>query len=1157
MEQFESCRQILDESFGVEPSQETVALVEQIQAGTYPQLKSSFSSISIPDIAPPSFLESDSPDYYQKNIFVGREGVLTSLSKSLQKSSYGEGQVIMVQGRAGEGKTALIHEFAGLAMELFPGLLVAFGTCNAFSGPGDPYLPFRDILAMLTGDMESGWLSGEVSRDHARILWQSMPKVVGTLINHAPLLLDALIPVIPLYSRCRLLDTERSTELQELQKYFLRENQKITDAQQIALLDQTVNFLKALSDHNPLLLIIDDMQWIDSASLNLFFHLGRNLDDKPILLLGTYRSENIRSLNTGDRHPLEEAIREFQYRFGEYWVDLSRFDPQVGRAFSDQLLDIRDNEFDDFFRQSFFERAGGQPFFTLELLRAMQEKGDLVQNQNGSWVPSPNIKWDLLPKRVEAVIENRIDLLNQECRDILSVASVIGERFFAQGIASILDLTLREVLGNLSQEIEAKHNLVLESGNTRVDDQVISNYSFVHSMFHTYIYDQLGEGERLHLHGEVARVLEQIFKGHLNEVVPQLAYHYALSMDLSKAAEFSLLAGDHAKSSFAYEESVAYYRKALSFLQDLPSIERFRGWYYKAVQGLGFSHYALGDTNQAENYLRDAIQQGENINIPAEEIARIYFRLCENLFWQSRYEEVISLANYALDQLEKEPDSTWPLLMEAMIGLAEHTTTGKFDRYRKYAYTIYPLLSQVPLVDEHSAIYSHVFEVLALDRDEVGAWELLQNLEEKARASHHSRMLARAVWNRGILSYLTGDLGESIKQTKAGSDQFKRIGDAIHECLSLYWLERALLLSGELLESTKIANRMFNRVKSLDLKYIKALANSLVGSLHLAHNRPKDALKYIQKAYEISKFTQSTSQVWFCFLLGKVLEGIGADKEAIERYQAAALLKRPEDFFLPFYILPYTLHCLENLMSDQATFEAFCDKLAIDIPDTKDRISSQWYLEPVTTPTPQEIYFEDSFRDDLLEGWTWVDPRQDCDYKIDNGLQIQAANARDLWFLNQTAPRLLRPLKLNAACTGSVQVHSQPGPYDPTIGGLILWLNTDNYFLLDRGLSGLSEINFRGYIDGQALFIGRGNLPGITNGEIILHLSWNKMHLQAFCSVGGEKWYRVGEIKIPKQGDWLIGMHCIGSIERVIYPDAGHLGSSILFDQFQLCFGVE
>ncbi len=447
--QYETCCSRLGAGLGVGPSAETTHLYERIKNGEFEPVpkKEAHGQQPEPTAELPAFLtsEAQSPDY-QPPLFVARERELTWLAGCLNKSTAGEGHVVFVTGGAGRGKTALLNEFARRAMEQDPDLLVASGNCNAYSGVGDPYLPFREVLGMLTltGDVESLWAAGAIAQDHARRLWDTLPTAIQALLQHGPHVVPALVAGEPLLARA----SAAPIPLDQLERLRERIEQRQTRAnglEQSHLFQQVTNVLRALAEAHPLLLILDDLQWIDRASAGLLFHLGRRLEGTRILIAGAYRPEEVAVRREGELHALEKVLAEFRRTYGDVWLDLAEVDETEGRRFVDAVLETERNCLGEGFRRALFARAGGHPLFTIELLRAMQERGDLVRDQDGQWVEGPALDWETLPSRVEAVIAARVGRVSPELQQVLAVASVEGEEFTTEVVARVQGMEAREL----------------------------------------------------------------------------------------------------------------------------------------------------------------------------------------------------------------------------------------------------------------------------------------------------------------------------------------------------------------------------------------------------------------------------------------------------------------------------------------------------------------------------------------------------------------------------------------------------------------------------------------------------------------------------------------------------------------------------------------
>ena len=203
LRQYRECVRVLEKELDVAPSAETTALYEQIRAR---RQQIAQEPAAAPPAAPqvPAFLQAEAEPYdVDERTFVARERELAQLEGHLDRALAGEGGIVFLTGDAGRGKTALMREHARQAMAAHPDLLVATGNCNAYSGLGDPYLPFREVLAALTGDVEARWAAGDLTRAHARRLWEALPLAVGALLERGPALIDRLLSGAPLLARAR------------------------------------------------------------------------------------------------------------------------------------------------------------------------------------------------------------------------------------------------------------------------------------------------------------------------------------------------------------------------------------------------------------------------------------------------------------------------------------------------------------------------------------------------------------------------------------------------------------------------------------------------------------------------------------------------------------------------------------------------------------------------------------------------------------------------------------------------------------------------------------------------------------------------------------------------------------------------------------------
>jgi ABC-type oligopeptide transport system substrate-binding subunit/DNA-binding SARP family transcriptional activator len=623
--QYEACRQVLDDELGVEPDEETTRLFQQIQAGDLPAPPAARAAsatpaaslaaerapmpaaptpaalMPMPPVALPAFLHEGATGP-EPPAFVAREQELVRLGRLLDDACDGHGRVAFVTGVPGLGKTALLTEFARRAMEAHPALLAGSGSCNAYSGVGDPYLPFRDILAMLTGDVEARWAAGAISSGYARRLWQALPATVQALLDHGPDLLGAFVNLQALLSRAAAAAPGGAPWLARLAAPPVRQESRPEGLEQGQLFDQVTQTLHSLAEAHPLLLVVDDLQWADRASFSLLFHLGRRLEGSRILIAAAYRPEEVAIGGSDERHPLDKLLNEFKRHFGDVWIDLDRVDEAESRRFVDALLDTEPNRLARAFRQALFQHTAGHPLFTIELLRALQERGDLVHDQDGYWIAGPGLDWQTLPPRVEGVVEERVARLDAESRDLLALAAVEGERFTVQVLARVRGASERQIVHRLARDLDQRHRLVAEDGIESTGGRRLHHYRFQHTLFQQYLYGHLSAMERELLHAEIAGVLEDLHRGRTGEMAVELARHWLQAAEEDRALPYLLEAGDQARAVYAHAEAEGFYRQAVRILRRQGQDELAA----RTLMKLGLVYTAAFRTGEAQKAYEEA-----------------------------------------------------------------------------------------------------------------------------------------------------------------------------------------------------------------------------------------------------------------------------------------------------------------------------------------------------------------------------------------------------------------------------------------------------------------------------------------------------------------------------------------------------------------------
>ena len=853
----------------------------------------------------------------KKPVFVARERELSRLDKLLHTALDGQGRVAFITGEAGSGKTALLSEFSRRALETHEDLIITVGNCNAHTGTGDPYLPFREILGMLTGDIEARWAAGAISREHASRLWKILPLTAETLVDSGPNLINTFIAGNALINRVSTCKQNRGDWLNRLIKLMEYSTNTfiVPSHQQINLYQQYTKTLQALAREVPLVLLIDDLQWADAGSIGLLFHLGKQLAGNRILVIGAYRPEEIALGRNGTRHPMEPVINELQREFGEQALNLGQAER---KAFVEAFLDSEPNRLGMSFRQMLFQQTNGHPLFTIELLRGMQGRDDLVQDPDGYWIEQPSLDWETLPARVEAVIAERIGRLDPVSQAMLRIASVEGETFTAEVLARVLVTNENEILKHLNNELDRKHRLINAQSVVRINGQTLSCYRFSHIMFQKYLYSSLNPVERVRLHEKIGYSLENLYNikeekpavtetAISTDIAVQLARHFQEARIVKKAIYYLSKAGERAVQLSAYQEGIAHLNQGLALLMTLTDSPERKQQELSLLLSLGNAWRFQGANPEGEkafNRARELCHQMEKISQLCQvlgELSVFYYVQAEYHRAQQLGEEALRLAQQTKDPL-LVPVSHWYLgfinfsLGEYMAARAHFEQVIISYNPKKHHRSILFLRgSDVGLsalaydacclwcLGYPDTAMKRSQEALALARELDHPFSLADVLcyggsmlslmcknalalkataEELIQLSHDHSIpgwLGMAISFRGEALIMLGQVQEGIAQIEEGIAKSQLMGVQCYLPIYLHALARAQLITGHPKESLTILTKALLLADQNDEGHWKTELYRLWAELLLSQGADAEAEKQYQKAIAIARQQQAKS----------------------------------------------------------------------------------------------------------------------------------------------------------------------------------------------------------------------------------------------------------------------------------------------------------
>jgi len=447
--------------------------------------------------------------------FVGREPELAALTQALERAGTGHGQVVAIVGEAGVGKSRLVYEC--LHSHRTQGWRVLEAASVSY-GKATPYFPVLDLLkryAQVDDHDDTRTIRAKVT-GHVLTLDDALQETLPALLS----LLDAL----PEDSPFQQLDPpqRRQRTLAALHRLLLRESQV-----------------------QPLLLVFEDLHWIDSETQALLDNLIERLPTAALLLLVNYRPE-------------------YQHSWGSktYYTQL-RLDP-LPPASAAEVLQALLGDAPSLapLTQLLIERTEGNPFFLEESVRTLVETGVLV-GEPGTYRLAQALPTIQVPVTVQAVLAARIDRLPPEEKRLLQTAAVIGHEVplpLVQAIVELPEATLHRGLAHLqAAEFLYETRLFPERG-----------FTFKHALTHEVAYSSLLQERRRVLHGRIVEALEALSPDRLAEQVDRLAHHTLRGELWDKALAYCQQAGARADARLAYREAVGCFEQALAALEHLP-----------------------------------------------------------------------------------------------------------------------------------------------------------------------------------------------------------------------------------------------------------------------------------------------------------------------------------------------------------------------------------------------------------------------------------------------------------------------------------------------------------------------------------------------------------------------------------------------------------
>ena len=447
--------------------------------------------------------------------FVGREPEMDILRRALEPAGHGHGQVVAVVGEPGVGKSRLFYEFT--RSHRTHGWLLLEAS-SASWGKASAYFPLIDLLR--------SYFQVETGDDARRV----REKITGKVLT-----LDrALEPAIP--ALLAILGVEDDDPRWQALDPSQRRERTVDAVKQLLLCESRVQ---------PLLLVFEDLHWLDAESQAFLDALLDGLPTARILVLANYRPE-------------------YRHSWGSrtYYTQV-RLDPLPSAGAQELLATLLGERADlGALKHLLIERTEGNPFFLEEIVRNLLETGALVRQDGGCALARP-LGEIQIPATVHAVLAARIDRLAPDAKHLLQCAAIIGKDIpypLLEAVAGMPEPTLRHGLA----QVQAAELLYEAKLFPEVE------YTFKHALTHEAAYAGVLQERRRRLHAEIVQAIERLYAERLGEQTEPLAHHAARGEVWAKACEYFRQLGVKAARRGAYREAVARLEEALGALSHLP-----------------------------------------------------------------------------------------------------------------------------------------------------------------------------------------------------------------------------------------------------------------------------------------------------------------------------------------------------------------------------------------------------------------------------------------------------------------------------------------------------------------------------------------------------------------------------------------------------------
>ncbi len=777
---------------------------------------------------------------------VGRESELVALKDCIERLFTGQGGIVGIIGEAGVGKSRLLaevqREMPSQRLDWLEGHTLSFGQTIS-------YWPFQEILRGYAG------INDQDGEDPA---WDKLErKIIALYPENTAEILPYLASLMKLRVRGEYVERVKYLDGEALGKQIFLTSRR---------------FFERLAATRPLVLVFEDLHWMDESSVGLLEHLLPLVERVPLLIVGLSRP----NWDTPAAHLSEVIAKDLSTRYTQ--IQLAPLSQSDSAQLVHNLLEIEDLPVQ--VREMVVGKAEGNPFFLEEILRALIDLGAIRRDPtSGRWWATTQIESLTVPDTIQGVILARVDRLEEEVKHVLRVAAVIGRSFLYRVLREIAE-SGQQLDEHLSELLHIE--LIQEKQRTPELE-----YLFNHALVQEATYESILLQKRRELHARVGKAMEMLFADRLEEFYGLLAHHFARAEAWEKAQFYLLKAGDQAGSIAADAEALNHYQQAMAayeraFGGRLDPLQQAvlsrkmgqalvrRGEHSKAIiylkDGLAHLGYQLPSSRWGirRAILRELVRQvghrvlpgrypkqaASPLGQPVEEEALLYIELLE-IAVVGDPELLLMLALRLTNFSEGNGYLPGVVMGASALGAAADFIPifALAGRYHHYSVA---LADQIP----HRQAVGLAYQILTLHEFYLGEWAAaLEHGRRSTEAHHHTGGLHGWGWATYLMACIEIYRGNLPQAQKFGQDliQFGRDGaDLLVLCLGHDVLGFVSQRIGELDAAISHQQKAIELAEAIPDILTRIGAGAKLGQSYLRQGKLQPTLETLEACYRLS-----------------------------------------------------------------------------------------------------------------------------------------------------------------------------------------------------------------------------------------------------------------------------------------------------------------